>query len=102
MAVDDMATENMAVEEFQVSATDTTTLTPQHIVEQFSRLYRSVHKHEAYVRYLGNGWYHVNGEVVHRVTLFLEMGRLHEIEQSQRKAAKTSIVNRLIAKLRNL
>lgn len=97
-----MVTDKTATGEFEVGFTDTTTLTPQTIVDQFSHLYRSVHKQEAYVRYVGNGWYHVNGEIVHRVTLFMEMERLQHTENSQRKAVKTSIVNRLIARLRNL
>jgi hypothetical protein len=46
-------------------------------------------------------WYQVNGETVHRLTLFGEISRLRSLAQQQR-LAKTdrSIVQRLIAKLR--
>jgi hypothetical protein len=80
--------------------TDHSTLTPKIIVDTFRRSYVNVYRSEPQVQYVGNGWYRVNGELVHRVTVFLEIGRLRDIEQTHQSTPKSGLVRRLIAKLR--
>lgn len=77
------------------------TLTPQEILEHYQRAYRQVHGQEAHVIHMFAEWYQINGEMVHRLTLFGEISRLRGLAQQQR-LAKTdkSIVQRLIARLR--
>lgn len=78
------------------------TLTPDAIIEHYSRAFYGVHQQSPDACYLGNGWYQINGEIVHRITLFLEIGRLRELETERKRVAKSSIVKRLIGKLRGL
>jgi hypothetical protein len=84
----------------QVSS-EAVTLTPQEILDHYQRAYRQVHGHEAQVIHMFAEWYQINGEMVHRLTLFGEISRLRGLAQQQR-LAKTdkSIVQRLIARLR--
>jgi len=53
---------------------DDPTLPPRYIVEHFRKAYHGVHKRDPMVRYMGNHWYYVNGETVHRGTLGEDMG----------------------------
>lgn len=79
------------------------TLPPRYIVESYRQAFRSVHGREPQIRYMGNHWYHVNGETVHRLTLIEEIGRLAEMEHiSQPVRPDKSIIQRLIAKIRSL
>ena len=93
---------------------DSTTLTPKHIVDSFQSAYRQVYGRDAQVVHMFAEWYTVNGETVHRMTLFSETARLHELARVQqiqqsgqaiqpppRKSnADRSMVQRLIARLR--
>ena len=83
------------------NSNEATTLSPQEIVEHFQRAYKQVHGREPQVMHMFAEWYQINGEMVHRLTLFGEISRLRALAQQQR-LAKTdkSIVQRLIAKLR--
>ncbi|MBI1281967.1 MAG: hypothetical protein GC179_27830 [Anaerolineaceae bacterium] len=91
---------------------DSTTLTPQYIVDSFQSAYRQVYGRDAQVVHMFAEWYTVNGETVHRMTLFSETSRLRElvrVQQSQqtqrpqpRPAADRSMVQRLIARLRGV
>ena len=80
------------------------TLTPRHIVDAFQRAYRQMYGREAQVVHMFAEWYTVNGETVHRMTLFSEISRLSElarVQAAQRKPAPDrSMVQRLIARLR--
>lgn len=67
---------------------DVTTLTPRHIVEAFQRAYYQVYGREAQVVHMFAEWYTVNGETVHRVTLFNEIARLSDIAKYQRAQAQ--------------
>ncbi len=82
-------------------STDAATLSPNEIVEHYQRAYKQVHGREPQVIHMFAEWYQVNGETVHRLTLFGEISRLRSLAQQQR-LAKTdkSVVQRLIAKLR--
>lgn len=87
---------------------DGATLTPQHIVDAFQRAYRQVYGREAQVVHMFAEWYTVNGETVHRMTLFSEISRLNELAREQaaqrrpapQRGPDRSMVQRLIARLR--
>jgi hypothetical protein len=77
------------------------TLAPRHIVENYRRAYKQVHGKEPHITHVFAEWYQVNGETVHRVTLFGEITRLRSLAQHQRlTSTDKSIVQRLISKLR--
>lgn len=87
---------------------DATTLTPRSITDAFKSAYRQVHGRDPQVVHMFAEWYQVNGETVHRVTLFGEISRLRGLahyqqqqRQQQRKStADKSVIQRLIARLR--
>lgn len=79
------------------------TLTPQQIIDHYQRAYRQVHGQEPQVAHLFAEWYQVNGETVHRITLFGEISRLRGLSQQHRvNNADKGLVNRLIARLRRI
>lgn len=82
---------------------DDPTLPPRYVVEIYRKAYESCYRCEPSVRYVGNHWYHVNGETVHRVTLMEEIARLRAANQKQHllKSDKR-LIHRLIDKLRRL
>ena len=84
--------------------TDDPTLPPRYVVENFRRAYKVVNGRDAAVRYMGNHWYNVNGETVHRVTLMEEIARLRHMSQRQMllRAGDKTVIQRLIARLRAL
>ncbi len=59
------------------------TLTPKHIVDAFQHAYRDVYGRDAQVVHMFAEWYTVNGETVHRVTLFSETARLCDLAKEQ-------------------
>ena len=87
---------------------DATTLTPRSIVDAFQRAYRQVYGRDAQVVHMFAEWYQVNGETVHRVTLFGEISRLRGLaqyqqqqrQQKEKATADKSVIQRLIARLR--
>jgi replication initiation and membrane attachment protein DnaB len=81
------------------------TLTPKHIMETYRRAYKQVHGQEPHIAHQFAEWYQVNGETVHRVTLFGEISRLRGLAQQQRLTAENtdkSLIQRLINKLRRV
>jgi hypothetical protein len=63
------------------------------------------------MRYLGNGWYLVDDEIVHQAIIIQETGRLQQLlrQQAQQKRMmpekvqeRKGIVQRLISRLRGL
>ncbi len=81
------------------------TLTPKQIMETYRRAYHQVHGQEAHINHQFAEWYQVNGETVHRVTLFAEISRLRALAQQQRLNAEStdrSVIQRLIARLRRV
>lgn len=58
---------------------DDRTLTPRLILDQFVELYERVYERQPSVRYMGNHWYTIDGETVHRATIFAEIERLNEL-----------------------
>ncbi len=85
------------------TVTENTSVNPQVVVDAFCRAYRLVHKRDPLITHLFDDWYRVNGETVHRLTLFHEITRLRDLAQNHRlMSADKSVVQRLIARLRNL
>jgi len=79
------------------------TLPPRYVMENYKQAYYTAHGREPLVRYMGNHWYHVNGETVHRLTLIEEITRLHEMGQAARPSRPDrSVIQRLIDRLRKL
>ena len=64
------------------------TLTPKHIVDAFQNAYRHVYGREAQVVHMFAEWYTVNGETVHRMTLFSEIARLNDHAKQQAMIAQ--------------
>lgn len=86
-----------------MSAVEDPSLPPRYLVEHFRKVYEKAHQREPMVRYMGNHWYYVNGETVHRTTLIEEIQRLQHLIQRQ-NIVKTdqNLLKRLIAKLKSL
>lgn len=86
-----------------LDGSDAITLTPKEIVEQFQRVYRQAYGNDPQVTHMFAEWYQINGETVHRVTMFSEIGRLRTIAQ-QRVPLRNdrTLVQRLIARLRGI
>ena len=86
-----------------VALADDPTLPPRYVVDTFRRVYQTAHGREPAVRYMGNHWYSVNGETVHRITLMEEIARLRDLSQQQHLARPDkSLIQRLISRLRSL
>ncbi len=81
---------------------DDPTLPPRYVCENYRRAYNVVNGREPAVRYMGNHWYNVNGEIVYRSTLMEEISRLRNMAQRQRVPQDRSVIQRLIARLRSL
>lgn len=80
-----------------------TTLSPRHFVEGYYHVYNLVYGHAPQIRYVGNQWYEVNNELVHRTDLMTETARLHLLaREKQRRNTDKSMISRLISKLRGL
>ncbi len=85
-----------------LSADDSVT-PPRYVVENYRIAYVGAHGREPAVRYMGNHWYYVNGETVHRVTLLAEIERLRALPPKQQfRRTDRNIVQRLIDRLRAL
>ena len=82
---------------------DDPSLPPRYIVEGYRKVYQRVHDREPQCRYIGNHWYNVNGETVHRATLMDEIARLRALARKPTAInAEKSVIQRLIARLRGL
>lgn len=76
---------------------------PRYVVENYRIAYVSANGREPAVRYMGNHWYYVNGETVHRLTLMEEISRLRAMPPKQPfRRTDRNIVQRLINRLRAL
>ena len=62
---------------------DGATLTPKAIVDAFQLAYCKIYGREAQVVHMFAEWYTVNGETVHRMTLFSEITRLNDLIKQQ-------------------
>ena len=80
-----------------------TTLTSADIVEDYGCAYRLVYDKTPNVRYIGNQWYAINGQTVHRSVILSETDRLQNLaRQRVRRQTDKGVVSRIIAKLRNM
>jgi hypothetical protein len=88
----------------------TLTITSRDIIESYIDSYRTVYLRRPSMRYLGNGWYLVDDEIVHQAIIIQETGRLQQIMRQQMMKKMTpevaqqrkGVVSRLIDRLRNL
>ncbi len=86
------------------------TITSRDVIESYVESYRTVYLRKPSMRYLGNGWYLVDDEIVHQAIIIQETGRLQQmIRQQMRKQLapevlqqRKSVVSRLIERLRRL
>jgi hypothetical protein len=79
------------------------TSNPQYLVEDFQNVYRILYGCQPNVRYVGNQWYMVNSEFVHRTALLHETDRLRTLARKQRAQRNDrSTISRVIARLRGL
>ncbi len=86
-----------------VALADDPTLPPRYVVDTYRRVYHTAHGREPVVRYMGNHWYSVNGETVHRITLMDEIARLRDLSQKQYlNRPDKSLIQRLIGRLRSM
>ncbi|MBE2269688.1 MAG: hypothetical protein IAE80_15735 [Anaerolinea sp.] len=82
---------------------DDTLLPPRYVVENYKKAYLVINGKEPSIRYVGNQWYSVNGETVHRVTLLEEIARLRELSNKQSlQQTPKSVIQRLISRLKAL
>lgn len=88
---------------------DDPTLPPRYVIEHYRKAYLSVNGREPLARYMGNHWFKINGETVHRSTLMEEIARLRTLAQARAMAqaqslqsSNKSIIQRLISRLKNL
>ncbi len=84
-------------------AAEDAAIPPRYVVENYRIAYVSANGREPAVRYMGNHWYYVNGETVHRLTLMQEIERLRDMPpKRQFRRTDRSLVQRLIDRLRAL
>jgi hypothetical protein len=93
-----------------VQAGDDPTLPPRYVVDSFCQVYQAVYFRQPTVRYMGNHWYNVDGETVHRAALMREIARLKELAAPPPEPKPVSgysrpdvgLIQRLINRLKNL
>ena len=74
---------------------DSATLTPKHIVDAFRHAYRDVYGRDAQVVHMFAEWYTVNGETVHRMTLFSEISRLRDLSRQQQAMQQEQFIQQM-------
>jgi hypothetical protein len=88
----------------------TLTITSRDIIESYAESYKAIYLRKPSMRYLGNGWYLVDDEIVHQAIIIQETGRLQQIIRQQAARSMTpeavqerkGIVQKLIDRLRRL
>lgn len=80
----------------------TCNLTPGDAVKQFRAAFKTVFGREPDVTYLGNQWFRVNQELVHRRTLIEQIEHLRAIANRQRAHQRKTIASKLMDELSNL
>jgi hypothetical protein len=74
-----------------------------HIVEDYGRAYQLAYGQKPRVRYMGNQWFNINGQMVHRSFLESETTRLTGMARARHRShTDKNVVSRIIAKLRAL
>jgi hypothetical protein len=83
-------------------ARDDPNLPPRYVVENYQKAYACANGRDCSVRYMGNHWYNVNGETVHRTTITQEIARLRAMSQrtGMKSKADKGVIQRLISRLR--
>jgi hypothetical protein len=75
------------------------TLSAKVLVDSYIQYHQQVYGWEPVVEYVGNGWYKIETEVLHRSRMMQEIARLRDMSKTQEKNASKSMVQRLISKL---
>ena len=86
------------------------TTSTDELVAYYWQVYQLVYSREPRAYYVGNGWYNVNGQVVHHHTLEREISQLYHLakkmrmrrEQDVERKHRKGAIRRIISKLRNL
>jgi hypothetical protein len=83
------------------------TLTANSIIQSFMESYRAVHQVDPQIVHMFAEWYQINGETVHRITVFQEITRLRTLAAEQRAQQRKppqdrGLITRLIARLRGV
>jgi hypothetical protein len=77
--------------------------TPEDALYEYNHAYRLVYDAHPRTRYVGNHWYQINGEMVHRRTLYDEIDRLRDLARKKRaRSSSKGMIRRLIDKIRLL
>jgi hypothetical protein len=85
----------------------TGTLPTDQVLFDYFHAHRLMYGQEPRIHYLGNQWYQLNGEPVHRTVLIREIDRLRGLYEIQQPAPRgraasypRSVIQRIINKLR--
>ncbi len=85
------------------------TLSPASIAQGYVDLYERIYSRSPQVVYMGNSWYRINGELIHRSVLLTEIDRLRDLNADQfpmlaerTTPSRKSVVQRMIEKLRGM
>ena len=74
---------------------ESASIPPQTIIDHFRRAFVCIYGRDPAVRYMGNHWYVVDGETVHRKTLMIETHQLEEMA-SARAVEMVRITNEMV------
>jgi hypothetical protein len=80
---------------------DTSSSREAVIQRHYCHVYRHVYGNEPIIRYVGNQWFQVNGEMVHSRTMLEQIDQLQALgRRKQINTGNKGMVRRLIDKLR--
>jgi len=80
-----------------------TTTSPEELLSDYDHAFEMVYDRPPSARYLRDGWYRINGEMVHHTVLVTEVDNLRDLARRQRmRSGSKSAIRRLIDKLRLL
>ncbi len=83
--------------------TDSNTRSPDEIIAYYGYAYKNVYGREPRMRYLGNHWFRVDGEMVHYRTMVEQIDQLRALAKRKNlNNGNKGMVRRLIDKLRLL
>jgi hypothetical protein len=82
-------------------ALNTEQITPDHLINGYTRFYQTVHGRSPRVRHMGGQWFQVNGEIVHYKALMDEIGNLRVLARKKTQPEK-GLIKRLIGRLQLL
>jgi hypothetical protein len=76
---------------------------PETVIKNYTYAHWLVYGSEPEMHYIGNGWYRINGEMVHHRLITEETDRLRDLARQKRLNGRNrSMVQRLIDRLRSI